>query len=104
MSEVLYVPGLKKNLLSFSSMEDRGYTMAFVDGKVLSWPKGLSLDFVEVIGTRDGSLYKQTGQLAQALVHDNNNLCELWHRRLGYLHHQAFPLLRKMVTSSRIWN
>jgi hypothetical protein len=44
MSEVLYVPGLKKNLLSISAMEDRGYAVAFVDGQVLAWPKGLSLD------------------------------------------------------------
>jgi hypothetical protein len=62
MSEVLYVLGLKKNLLSISSMEDRGYAVAFVDGKVLAWPKGLSLDSEEVIGTRDGSLYKLTCQ------------------------------------------
>ena len=44
MSEVLYVPGLKKNLLSISTMEDRGYAVEFVDGQVLAWPKGLSLD------------------------------------------------------------
>jgi hypothetical protein len=56
MSEVLYVPGLKKNLLSISAMEDRGYAVAFIDGQVLAWPKGLSLDSTEVIGTHDGSL------------------------------------------------
>ena len=32
MSDVFYVPGLKKNLLSISAMEDRGYAMIFVDG------------------------------------------------------------------------
>jgi hypothetical protein len=36
MSEVLYVPGLKKNLLSISTMEDRGYAVEFVDGQVLA--------------------------------------------------------------------
>jgi hypothetical protein len=98
MSEVLYVPGLKKNLLSISAMEDRGYVVAFIDGKVLSWPKSLSLDSTEVIGTHDGSLYKLTGQPTQALVHDNDNPCELWHRILGHLHHQSLPVLRNMVT------
>jgi hypothetical protein len=44
MSEVLYVPGLKKNLLSISYMEERGYSMEFIDGKVLTWPKGSSID------------------------------------------------------------
>jgi hypothetical protein len=36
MSEVLYVPRLKKNLLSISTMEDRGYAVEFVDGQVLA--------------------------------------------------------------------
>jgi hypothetical protein len=89
---------LKKNLLSIFVMEDRGYVVAFVDGQVLAWPKGLSLDSTDIIGTRDGSLYKLTGWLAQALVHDSDNLCELSHRRLGHLHQQALPILRKMVT------
>jgi hypothetical protein len=44
MSEVLYVPGLKKNLLSISIMDDIGYAMEFIDGKVLAWPKGSILD------------------------------------------------------------
>jgi hypothetical protein len=44
MSEVLYVPGLKKNLLSNSAKEERGYAVTFIDGQVLAWPKGLSLD------------------------------------------------------------
>ena len=77
MSEVLYVPTLKKNLLSIYSMKDKGSAVAFVDGQVLTWPKGLSLDSAEVIGTRDGSLYKLTNQPARALVHDSDNLCDL---------------------------
>jgi hypothetical protein len=44
MSEALYVPGLKKNLLSISAMDDRVCAVAFIDGQVLAWPKGLSLD------------------------------------------------------------
>jgi hypothetical protein len=73
MSKVLNVPALKKNLLSISTMEDRGYAVAFVDGQALAWPKGLSLDSTEVIGTRDGSLYNLIGQPAQALVHDSDS-------------------------------
>jgi hypothetical protein len=30
-------------------------------------------------------------------VHDNENLCELWHKRLGHLHHGALPILKDMV-------
>jgi hypothetical protein len=61
MSEVLYVLGLNNNLLSIFTMEEREYAMTFVDGHVLDWPKGLNLDLLEVIGTRDGSLSKLIG-------------------------------------------
>jgi hypothetical protein len=32
------------------------------------------------------------------LVHDSDNLCELWHRRLGHLHYRALSILRGIVT------
>jgi hypothetical protein len=40
MKDVLYVPGLKKNLLSNSSLETKGFKVAFIDGEVLMWAKG----------------------------------------------------------------
>jgi len=98
MSNVLYVPGLKKNLLSISASEDKGYRVAFVDGHVLAWPKESSIDSAGVIGVREGGLYKLTGKLLQALVHDSTNLSELWHRRFAHLHYRALPALPKMVT------
>jgi hypothetical protein len=33
--DVLYVPGLKKNLFSVSAMEDRGFVVTFQRGKIL---------------------------------------------------------------------
>jgi hypothetical protein len=50
MRDVLFVPGLRKNLLSISTLEDRGYRVAFVDGQVLVWPKDLNIYATEVIG------------------------------------------------------
>ena len=32
MKDVLYVPGLKKNLLSISTLDKKGYRVAFIDG------------------------------------------------------------------------
>jgi hypothetical protein len=32
MKDVLYVPGLKKNLLSISDLDEKGFRIAFVDG------------------------------------------------------------------------
>ena len=40
MKEVLYVPRLKKNLLSISVLDKKGYRFSFIDGQVLMWPKG----------------------------------------------------------------
>eukprot|EP00253_Pinus_taeda_P031615 PITA_31615 len=38
LQDVLYVPDLKKrNLVSISAMEDKGYKVAFIDGKVHAW-------------------------------------------------------------------
>ena len=39
MKEVLYVSGLKNNLVSISSLDKKGYKVAFIDGQVLMWPK-----------------------------------------------------------------
>jgi hypothetical protein len=40
MKDVLYVPGLTKNLLSISALDKKGFRVAFIDGEVLMWPKG----------------------------------------------------------------
>jgi hypothetical protein len=61
MKEVLYVPGLKKNLLSISALDEKGYRVAFVDGQVLMWPIGKTFDDVVVIGVQEGGLYKLKG-------------------------------------------
>jgi hypothetical protein len=52
-----------------------------------------------VIGVREGTLYSLQGKHVQALVHNNENLCELWHMRLGHLHYRELSILREIVTS-----
>jgi hypothetical protein len=58
LTEVLYVPGLKKNLVSVSTIEEKGYEVFFYDGKVLLFSKGSSISSAKVIGTRHERLYK----------------------------------------------
>ena len=58
--EVLYVPGLKKNLLSVSSLYKKGYRVAFIYGQVLMCPKGKSIEDAVVIG-EEGGLHKLKG-------------------------------------------
>jgi hypothetical protein len=97
MNDVLFVPGLRKNLLSISALEDKGYRIAFVDGQVRIWLKDSNIDVAEVIGVRERGLYKLSRHPSQALIHDNTNLCELWNRRFAHLHYKTLPTLRKMV-------
>lgn len=40
MRDVLFVLGLKKNLLHISALDDRGYKVAFLNGQVFVWTKG----------------------------------------------------------------
>ena len=56
--EVLYVPGLKKNLISVSTVEDQGYEVTFRCGQAIVYPSGGSIDSGKVIGVRQGRLYK----------------------------------------------
>ena len=43
IKEVLYVPGLKKKLLSISALDKKGYRVSFIDGQVHIWSKGNKL-------------------------------------------------------------
>ena len=56
VKEVLYVPGLKKNLLSISQMEDKGLLITFIRGQVLVYPRDPSSDYAKVIGVRQNKL------------------------------------------------
>ena len=61
MKNVLFVPILKKNLLSISALDAKRMRVSFVDGQVLMWPKGKTFDDVVVIGEQEGGLYKLKG-------------------------------------------
>ena len=51
MKEVLYVLGLKKRrLLSISYLDKKGYRFSFIDGQVLMWSKGKTLEDDVFIG------------------------------------------------------
>ena len=79
MKDVLYVPGLKKNLLSISRLEKKGSMVAFVDGQVLMWPIGKTINDVVLIGVEEGGLYKLKGSPKHALFHSTIDPCELWY-------------------------
>ena len=61
MKDVLFVPGLKKNILSISALDAKGIRVEFVDGQVLMWPKGKTIDDAVVIGEKEGRIIQAKG-------------------------------------------
>jgi hypothetical protein len=98
IEEILYVPRLKKNLISVAVLESKEYTVAFSKGNALMWPSNESMSSTMTIEVQEGGLYKVTSQVMQALPHEMIKPCELWHERFGHLNYNALPGFQKMVT------
>ena len=80
----MFVPKLKKNLLSISALDEKGMRVSFIDDAV-------------VIGEQEGGIYKLKGQPEQALVHESVEPNDLWHRRFAHVHYRALSLASKDV-------
>jgi hypothetical protein len=75
--------------------------VTFRGTEVLIHPRGSSLASGQVIGVRDGKLFRLLFQPLHALAassDSNRQICELWHRRMAHLHHGALGGLREVVT------
>eukprot|EP00253_Pinus_taeda_P013098 PITA_13098 len=99
-TDVLHVLGLGVNLISISQLQDKGYDVHFIGKKVFvkqpSWKR------VRQNGVRSNRLYRLQLDSSMALASSDNSsrttLNELWHRRMGHLHHGALKMLREIVT------
>eukprot|EP00253_Pinus_taeda_P020875 PITA_20875 len=104
VSDVLYVPGMRKNLISVSALEVRGYEVLFRGGHVLMYPRGTPANSARVISVRHAKVYKFAFQSLLALSNSTDNrasiseLCEIWHHRMGHMYHGALRTLRKITT------
>ena len=58
IDKILFVLGLKKNLLSILALEDKGFIVTFMDGKALLWPKDGDINSTNVISVQVGGLYR----------------------------------------------
>jgi len=97
LQEVLYVPDLKKNLVSISAMEDKGYKVAFIDGKVRVWKRNFKDTFT--LGFKVDTLYQVGRSPLRTMSCDTSLQSEICHRRFAYIHYKALPNVRQMVTS-----
>jgi hypothetical protein len=97
IDEVLYVPGIKKNLISVVTIEDKGYWVIFKDMKALLWANGSHLSTKKSIGTHNRGLYVMSGQSVQALAHHVTSSNVFFHKRLGNIHYKSLPYLQNTV-------
>jgi hypothetical protein len=101
LKNVMHVPGLKKNLVSVAMLEDRGYDVVFSSGKAYLRHKATGQ--VKKIGIRVKNLYMlevdgcsaMIGKVEKVVSRDDG---ELWHRRLGHLHHGALKIMQQIST------
>ena len=93
-NDVMYVLGMKRNLVSISALEDNGYRVTFAYGKVLACHNNSSMNTTIVIGVREHHLSTIS---AQYLVHESTNINELWHRILAHIKYQSLPTLNNMM-------
>ena len=98
MKEVLYVPGLKKNLLSISTLDKKSFRVAFIDDEVLMCPKGKTIDDTVILGVEERGLYKLKGHTDSSFAASTISPCELWHRRLAHVNYKALRIVSKVVT------
>eukprot|EP00253_Pinus_taeda_P014774 PITA_14774 len=86
LQEVLYVPDLKKNLVSI---------LAFIDGKVRVWKNNFKDAFT--LGFRVDTLYQVGGSPLGAMSCDTSLQSKLWHWRFAHLHYKALLDVRQRV-------
>eukprot|EP00794_Sanderia_malayensis_P016556 gene16556-biopygen13988 len=100
LQDVLYVPRIKRQLLSIPTMVNRGAEVNF-KGNTCSV---ILDDKVMHIGRKDGILYKlNTEEITTAFVsstHSGNDSIKLWHSRFAHLGYDNLKLLsnKSMVT------
>eukprot|EP00253_Pinus_taeda_P003759 PITA_03759 len=101
LKEVMHVPVLKKNLIFVAMLEDKGYDVVFNEGKAFMRSK--TTRETQKIGVRVKNLYQlhvdgcaAVACKAKGVVSRDDG--ELWHRRLGHLHHGALKILQQIST------
>eukprot|EP00253_Pinus_taeda_P002825 PITA_02825 len=101
LTNVKYVPRLKKNLVSVVMLEEKGYDVVFSKGK--AFPRHIATGQTKRIGIRVKNPYKLEVDDCDALSSNaklvqSQDIGELWHRRLGHLHHGALKIMQQIST------
>ena len=101
LKDVMHVPGLKKNLVLVLMLDDTGYDVVFSEGKFFLRHKAIGK--TNKIGICVKNIYKLDvehcttlmGKVDKVVSQDEG---ELWHKRLGHLHHGALKIMQQIST------
>ena len=101
LTDVKYVPGLKKNLVSIVMLEDKGYDVVFNKGN--AFLRHIATGQTKRIGIRVKNIYKLEVDDCAALstkakLVQSQDIGELWHKQLGHLHHGALKIMQQIST------
>nr|GEV95376.1 retrotransposon protein, putative, Ty1-copia subclass [Tanacetum cinerariifolium] len=92
----VYIPELKRNLISLGTLEKEGYTVKLQSGKI----KVINGSKVVLSGTRrDNCVYSLDGHAVagelNASVEEKDSLAQVWHKRLGHISEAGLQVLEK---------
>ena len=82
LEDVIYIPGIKKNLISVGQLDSTGYAAEF--GK---------RSMVVARGTKSGTLYTSVGCINMAAVAEGASGSCLWHNRLVHMRTKGMKML-----------
>ena len=87
--------------MSVAMLEDKGYDVVFSKGKVFL--RHIGTGETKRIGIRVKNLYKlevddYAALSSKAEMVQSQDIGELWHRRLGHLHHGALKIMQQIST------
>ncbi|KAG8499853.1 hypothetical protein CXB51_006283 [Gossypium anomalum] len=97
LTDVRYVPSLKKNLISLGALESKGLTITLRDGLL----KVVARELTVMKGTRRNNLYflngsTVIGSISTVSAKDvDSKATRLWHMRLGHAGEKALQTLAK---------
>eukprot|EP00253_Pinus_taeda_P023866 PITA_23866 len=101
LTDLKYVPRLKKNLVSVTMLEEKGYDVVFIKGKAFLthiatgqtkriW---IWLNHLYKLEVDDCTKLSKKSELVQS-----QDIGELWRRQLGHLHHGALKIMQQIST------
>jgi hypothetical protein len=93
LKDVRYVPEMRFNLISIRKLDDDGYHN-YLGGGQWKLSKG---SLILARGKKINTLYKTYARLVKgdAIVVENENSTELWHKRIGHMNEKGLQILAK---------